>query len=30
MLLKRYANCVAGQERVANERILAALEDGEV
>lgn len=30
MLLKRYANCVEGQERAANERILAALEDGEV
>jgi hypothetical protein len=30
MLLKRYANCVEGQERAANERILAALEDGGV
>ena len=30
MLLKRYANCVEGQERAVNERILAALEDGEV
>lgn len=30
MLLKRYANCVEGQECAANKRILAALEDGEV
>jgi hypothetical protein len=30
MLLKRYANCVDGQEQAANERIVAALEGGEV
>jgi hypothetical protein len=30
MLLKRYANCVGDQERAASQRILAALEDGEV
>jgi hypothetical protein len=30
MLLRRYASCVNGQEQVANERIVAALEDGEV
>ena len=30
MLLKRYANCVDGQEQAANERILAALADGEM
>lgn len=28
MLLKRYANCVDGQEQAANERIMAALADG--
>jgi len=30
MLLRRYANCVDGQEQVADERIVAALEDSEV
>lgn len=30
MLLKRYANCVDGQEQAANARIVAALEDEEV
>jgi integrase len=30
MLLRRYANCIDGQERAANERIARALEDGGV
>jgi hypothetical protein len=30
MLLKPDVNCVEGQQHVANERILAALEDREV
>lgn len=30
MLLKRYANCIDGQELAANERIAQALEDGGV
>jgi hypothetical protein len=30
VLLKRYANCVDGQEQAASERILAALEESEV
>jgi integrase len=30
MLLKRYANCIDGQERAANDRIERALEDGGV
>jgi integrase len=30
MLLKRYANCIDGQELAANERIARALEDGGV
>jgi len=30
MLLKRYANCIDGQELAANDRIAQALEDGGV
>jgi hypothetical protein len=30
MLLKRYANCIDGQEQAANDRIAHALEDGGV
>jgi integrase len=30
MLLKRYANCIDGQEQAANDRIAQALEDGRV
>jgi hypothetical protein len=30
MLLKRYANCIDGQEQAANGRIAQALEDGGV
>jgi hypothetical protein len=30
MLLKRYANCIDGQEQAANDRIARALEDGGV
>jgi hypothetical protein len=30
MLLKRYANCIGGQELAANDRIARALEDGGV
>jgi hypothetical protein len=30
MLLKRYANCIDGQEQAANDRIAQALEDGGV
>jgi len=30
MLLKRYANCIDGQEQAANDRITRALEDGGV
>ena len=30
MLLKRYANCVDGRERAANERIAQALDDDRV
>ncbi len=30
MLLKRYANCIDGQQLAANERIAGALEDGRV
>jgi hypothetical protein len=30
MLLKRYANCIDGQELAANDRIARALEDGGV
>lgn len=30
MLLKRYANCIDGQELAANDRIEQALEDGGV
>ena len=30
MLLKRYANCIDGQEQAANDRIARAFEDGSV
>jgi len=30
MLLKRYANCINGQERAVNERIAQALDDDRV
>jgi hypothetical protein len=30
MLVKRYANCIDGQERAANERIAQALDDDRV